>query len=312
MPEFHRDPIEGILTLNPLCIEEDGAIDHEKVRSNVQWLADQGMHGVIQYASMGQAHAPSEEEFDRVVDTVVDEADDMTVVIGCIAPSQQEIIRRARYAERAGADGVMVALPYAFPVKEDWIGQFFRDIDESLSELAVMVYNYPPLTGTNISADRWREELLGIDTIKALKDSNFSFIHHSDVLNTTRDHLNYISAGDVFFWHDSAFGAEGFIGILSWVAPTVLLQFYEDCKSGQQFDPFVMEVYERCVEATGAMTSLPNTPLLPYEPGILNALAELGGGFGGPPRRPYRSLSPQAFSALETAVQPLIELEREG
>lgn len=174
-----------------------------------------------------------------------------------------------------------------------------------------MVYNYPPLTGVNVSAAVWRDTLLDVESVRAVKDSNFSLPHHNEVLLATRDRLSYVSPGDAFFWHDSALGAEEFIGILYWVAPTVFRAFYEACVDGRQLDPWVLEVYEKTSSALGTMMSLPDTPLLPHEPAVLNALAEIGGQYGGPPRAPYEPLSDEAYDALADAVRPLAEMEGE-
>lgn len=313
MTGFPRRPIEGVVALNPLCLREDDEIDIEAIRANVAWLADQGVHGFVQFASMGQMYAPNETEFDRVTDAVVETAaaNDVTCVIGAMAQTQREAVRRTTYAEAAGADGVMLSLPYAFPVRDSWAVDFFEAVDDEIEDIAVMVYNYPPLTGVNITADMWEESLLNLDSIQALKESNFSVLHHDDVLYTVRDELNFISPGDSLFWHDSMLGAAGFIGIVTWVAPQVLLEYYRQCEAGNHHDPWTLEANRRITEAIGALTSLPDTPMLPYEGGLLNALVEIGGRPAGPPRKPYQPLSDTGRRALEDAVQPLVEMESE-
>jgi 4-hydroxy-tetrahydrodipicolinate synthase len=312
MTEFRRKPIEGVVALTPLCLDEDQTIDHDSIEANIRWLEDQGVHGFIQFASMGQMYAPSEEEFNNVVDTCVDASDDITCIVGSMAPNQQETIRRATYAESAGADGAMISPPFAFPIQKGWVSDFYHDIDNSLSgELAVMVYNYPPLTDVNITPDMWREDLLDIDSIKALKESNFSIPHHDETLLATRDELNFISAGDSFFWHDSMLGANGLIGILMWAAPQVFLRFYEECRSGNHFNDWTLEANRKIVRAMGGVTSLPNVPLLPYEPAFLNALAEIGNRPAGPPRKPYKRLPEGGREKLEKAVRPLVVMEEE-
>jgi len=313
MTGFPRRPIEGVVALNPLCLRDDDEIDVDAIQSNVAWLADEGVHGFVQFASMGQMYAPSEAEFERVTDAVVETAtaNDITCVIGTMAQTQREAIRRTTHAEAAGADGVMLSLPYAFPVRDSWAVDFFEAVDAEVEDIAVMVYNYPPLTGVNITPEMWEESLLDLESVRALKESNFSVLHHDHVLQTVRDDINFISPGDSLFWHDSMLGAEGFIGIATWVAPQVFLEYYRQCRAGNHQNPWTLEANRRITNAIGALTSLPDTPMLPYEGGLLNALVEIGGRPAGPPRKPYRSLPDTGRRALEEAVQPLVELESE-
>jgi len=313
MTDFPRRPIEGIVALNPFCLDDRGEVDTEGVRSNVAWLADRGIHGFVQFASMGQMYAPTEDEFERVTDVAVEASveHDITCVVGAMGQTQREVLRRVEYAERVGADGVMVALPYAFPVTEPWAVDFFEAVDEQVEDVAVMVYNYPPLTDVNITPEMWRESLLDLDNVLAIKESNFSALHRDEVLFAVREDLNFISPGDTLFWHDSMLGAEGFIGILAWVAPELFVEYYRQCRRGNHKDAWTLEVKRHLSNATGALTSLPETPMLPHEAGLLNALTEIGGGTAGPPREPYKPLSAEARETLEDAVQPLVELERE-
>lgn len=312
MPTFNRKPIEGILALNPLCLNEDQSIDYDGIKENIEYLESQGIHGFIQLSSMGQINAPSHEEFEKITDVCVDASDDIACIIGGSGVSQREVIRRTTYAEEAGADGTMVEIPYMLPIEEEWIGPFYRDVDDALDgEISVLAYNFPPVTETNISPDVWREELLDVDSVKALKESNMAVSHRDEILATVTDDINFISPYDAPFWQDSMRGAKGFIGILTWVAPKAFLKYYEECAAGNHDDPWVQEANERIVKAFGGMNSLPDSPPMAYEQSVLNELAAIGGQNGGPPRKPYRRLDDHARAALEEAVEPLRELEAE-
>ncbi|MUV56175.1 dihydrodipicolinate synthase family protein [Halogeometricum sp. CBA1124] len=312
MPTFNRKPIEGIVALSPLCLDDDQSIDYEAIRANIEYLEGQGVHGFIQLSSMGQINAPSEDEFKELTDVCVDAADDITCVVGGSGTSQQEVVQRVTYAEQAGADGTMVELPYMLPIEEEWIGPFFSDVDEAIEgEIAIMVYNFPPVTDCNITPTVWRDELLDIDSIKALKESNMSVGHRDEVIATVTDDINFISPYDAPFWYDSMRGGKGFVGILTWVAPKLFLKYYEECRDGNHDDPWVREAHDKIVRAFGDMNRLEGAPIMSHEFAVLNELAEIGGQNGGPPRKPYRPLSEESRAALEDAVAPLREMEAE-
>lgn len=310
MVEFARKPLEGVFPLMPLCLTEEQEVDYDALAWNVDWLEERGFHGFISFGSMGQLYAPSEAEFDRVCDVCVDAADDIAVVISSTSPNTQEAIRRASYAEQAGADGSMLALPYALPLTEDLAVEFYRDVNDALDgELALMVYNYPPLTGLNITPDMWREHLLELDNIKAVKESNYGSPHHYDNLLTLSDEINFFPGSDNMFWPDSQLGAKGLLGIMAWVAPKAALRYYRECRNGNHHDPWTLEAYRHFLEGWAKIKRLPEIPMEGYEAAILNALVEIGGGRAGPPRKPYKRLPSESRELLEEAVQPLVDFE---
>lgn len=314
MPQFKRKPLEGVFALTPLCVKADQEIDYDAIAANIEWLDDKGLQGFIQFGCMGQMSSVSEAEFNKVCDVAAGTAARRRIaaVISATATYTQEAVRRATYSEDAGADGSMLAVPYAFPVVDEWAVEFFTTVDAALKgELALMLYNYPPLTGYNITPALWKRSLLGIKSIKASKDSNPESHHHDEALILLSDQINWFSSRDAAFWHDSMLGAKGIVGILTWVAPKAMLKYYEECCKGNQMGDFAIRAFKAAVAAWGAMKGPGMPPLLAYEHGYLNALVEIGGAIGGPPRKPYNVLPGAARERLEDAVRPLLALEAE-
>jgi len=307
---FDRQPIEGILALSPLCMNEDYSIDYDAIAENIRWLEDQGIHGFIQFATMGQSMAPSEAEFDEVAKVCAEAADDITYILGSSAANQQEAMRRAKKAEEVGADGTLLELPYMIPLQQEWVGDFYRAFDEELDELGIIVYNYPPATDVDITPETWQDELLDIDAVKAVKDSNYATDHYDRILNMSNE-VNVISPYDCPFWHDSQLGGRGLIGILTWAAPQTMLRFYEECMAGNHHDEWVRDVNSTLAEVWGDVANLPNRPMGSNSPAILHELADLSGRPTGPIRDPYRRLHDEAAEALKEAVEPLRAFERE-
>lgn len=317
MPEFKRKALEGVFALTPLCLKEDQEIDYEGIRWNIEWLEEKGVHGFIQFGERGQMNAPSEEEFNKVCDVCVDASKDKKIacVVSSTATNTKEAIRRARYAEDAGADGSMLMLPYAFPVTEEWAVEFYQMVDEALKgELAIMLYNSPDSTGFSVTPGAWKKHLLKINSIKAVKDSNLSLAHHDETLMDIADKVNWFSVPDSSFWHDSMLGAKGILGMFVWVAPRAVVRYYEECRKGNQRDPWTLGIHKALTNVFGALKRGLITPPLRYESyqqGNHNALVEIGGAKAGPPRKPYGRYPKEARKSLEELVQPLLEMEKE-
>src|SRR5437899_3143374 len=124
-------------------MRSDFAIDFEAMKRNVNFLVEAGVHGVIALGSTGEFFQLSEGEFDKVVDTVVEATGrKISCSIGCSYQNLTECVRRTKYAERAGADGAMIMVPYYLPVTQEAALDFYRRIDAAVNEIQIMVYNF--------------------------------------------------------------------------------------------------------------------------------------------------------------------------
>ena len=73
-----------------------------------------------------------------------------TVVAGVGAAATSVAIERARFAERAGADGVLAVTPYYVRPNERGLFAHFAALAEAV-ELPIVLYNVPARTGTDLA-----------------------------------------------------------------------------------------------------------------------------------------------------------------
>lgn len=259
---------------------------------------------------MGQMSNVSEREFDAVTDAAVAAAHEhgIAVVVGSTATYQREAIRRARYAEKAGADGSMLAAPYALPLTPEWASSFFVEVAESLDgDMALMLYNYSPLNGLNITTQMW-ERLLEVENIKAIKESNTALPHLDENLLTIADRVNVFTGNDPAFFHGSQLGAVGATGIFSWPAIGVGTRFIDECRKGNHNDLWVREAFAAIQHFSASIRRADMPSMLSHEHGYLNLIAGLGGAEAGHPRKPYRSIPDGPAARVVAAAQTLIRM----
>jgi dihydrodipicolinate synthase/N-acetylneuraminate lyase len=98
------------------------------------------------------------------------------------------------HSRESPLDLVMIAPPYALPLTYDECFGHYRLVDDSIDDLQVMVYNYPYLPrGLDMTYQFWKERLLGLDSIKALKESTLS---HDKLIFTIKDWINVFSGNE--------------------------------------------------------------------------------------------------------------------
>jgi len=292
-----RKRLEGVFPLVPFVVKKNQELDLEGLRENINFLSESGVHGFIIFGCMGEFYAPSEEEFNKVVDVAVDASGRLACVIGTTFQNTKECIRRTKYAENAGADGVMIAPPYVINPTEDVVLKHYQLINEAIDEIQIMVYNYPPLAKSfNITPKLWNK-LLKLDKIKALKESNSDVIHRTVVLNKIADKINVFSGSEALFLSDSLLGAKGIVSLFGIAVPKAVLALYKSC---------VERNLEQAIKLHRIFSELCSY-ITPYnEVAFLKATAEIGERAAGPPRSPYQPLDLEEYEVLKKYLSKLL------
>ena len=189
--------MQGVFPLTPFAIKEDQSADYDGLAANIDFLAKSGVHGTVMFGCMGEFYAPTDEEFKKCVEVAVEAAAGrIAIVAGATWQNTQGCVRRVQIAEKAGADGVMIAAPYVINPNKEVVLEHFRTINSSIDEIQIMAYNYPPLArGFNMSPDFW-DYLLELEHIKAVKESNGDVWHRAMIAEKIADKINIFPGGE--------------------------------------------------------------------------------------------------------------------
>ena len=132
-------------------VDADGTPNVAMLTKLVEYAIECGVHGLTPLGSSGEFPYFSEGARRTIIDaTVVAAAGRVPVVPGIGGFSVEETVRQARYAEAAGADGVLF-VPQAFSPLAD--SEVIRFVDATVNSVGVPVvlYHNPPLCGVRLS-----------------------------------------------------------------------------------------------------------------------------------------------------------------
>lgn len=295
-----RRELRGVFPLVPFAVKDNQELDLDGLAHNVDFLARSGAHGLIAFGCMGEFYAPSEKEFNEVVDVAVQAAAGrLAVVIGTTFQNLKECIRRTLYAEKVGADGVMIAPPYVINLTEDALLEHYSAVDSVVDEIQMMLYNYPPLAGGfNMTPEVW-DRLLELEHIKAVKESNGDVWHRSNVLTKIADRINVFSGGEGWFLGDALLGGKGIVSLFGIAVPETVLALYDACMN-RDLDKAI-PLHRKFTELCGFLTG-------ENEVAYLKATAEFAGQSAGPPRSPYQPADAELRAVLETYLTELAKI----
>ncbi len=164
--------IKGIVVPVVTPFNEDESLDESALRQVVNYLLDNGVHGLFPSGSQGELFSLTTEEKKQVMDIVIDENDGRAFVMPSTgAITTRESIELTRYAEAAGADAVSVITPYFIQPSDEELREHFLRIAESV-DIPVLAYNNPGRTGVPISAEVMAAVANEAENFVGIKDSS--------------------------------------------------------------------------------------------------------------------------------------------
>ncbi len=176
MAEF--EPV-GIFPALPTPITDDGSINYEAAQNHIEFLEEQGVHGIVPAGCTGHAATlgdQGEEVYDEHVEFVSRIADmtSLPIIAGDGMNSTEQTLELAsRIEEEADIDAHLVISPYQNCPPQDLIVEHYRRLAEEL-EKPIIAYNVPGRTGRNIEAETTLE-LARIDGVIGIKEASLDY-----------------------------------------------------------------------------------------------------------------------------------------
>jgi 4-hydroxy-tetrahydrodipicolinate synthase len=130
----------------------DGAVDHAALAALTRRLVDDGVTGFVPCGSTGEAAALDEDEQLAVLDTVLEAAGGLPVVMGISGYHLGKATAWARKLSQRPLAGLLVSAPHYVRPSQAGLLEWFRAIADA-STVPVLVYDIPYRTGVTIARD---------------------------------------------------------------------------------------------------------------------------------------------------------------
>jgi 4-hydroxy-tetrahydrodipicolinate synthase len=290
-----RKLLKGVFPLMPFVLNPKQELDLEGLRSNIASYEEAGFDGYVAFGCMGEFYAPSDEEFKKVVDIAVDATQEIACVFGTTFHNTAECIRRTKYVEDAGGDGVMIGPPYLVPCTTEAALEHYRQVNDAVDDVQIMIYNNPGSFRFNMTPEFWNK-LMELDRVKAVKESNGEVVHRTRVVSHISKRINVFAGGENWILADSLIGANSIVSVVGPGTPNGTLAFFDAC---------IKRNLDCAIPFHVKFTELFRNITAENEVAWLKACAELGGFKAGPPRAPYAPLDSATRESLATELREL-------
>lgn len=218
--------VKGIIPPMLTPFEENGDISEDRLRTHVDFLIDGGVHGLFPGASVGELTNMNTEELDRVNGIVVDQAtDECPVYAGVGASGTRETVERARRAEAAGADGVVVVTPFYLETDQEGLKNHYSRVADAV-DLPVILYHIPAFTGQPMEVGTVASLAEREENVVGLKDSSGDVMWGARVIEATPEDFAYLTGHGPLLLSSLVLGAEGAMPATANITPEALVEVY--------------------------------------------------------------------------------------
>jgi len=227
------EKLKNVITALITPFKEDFSIDEEKYREFIRFQIDNGSQPLTM-GTTGESATLSHEEHHIAMDIAVDEArksgKNPFVLAGTGSNSTKEAISLSQYAEKAGADGCLVVVPYYNKPVQHSLIDHFTAIAESVS-IPIILYNVPSRTVRNLEPETV-VKLSKVDNIVGIKCASGNIDQITKFIKLTPDDFIVLSGDDGMTYHLMALGGVGVISVASNIIPAKILEFTKTMNSG--------------------------------------------------------------------------------
>lgn len=225
--------LHGVFTALVTPFTEDGsAIDFDAYRRLLETQIEAKVAGVVPCGTTGEAPTlTSAEQIELVRFTKRVVKDQLLVIAGAGSNATQKSVDAAKAAHEAGADAVMIVMPYYS--KPSQVGMI-RHIEQIAAAVPgpIVLYNIPTRSVVELSVPSVLSVLESCPNVVAIKDATGGVGHCQELLSRSGDRVTVLSGDDPLTLPMMAVGAAGVISVASNIYPKPMVQLVNAAKRG--------------------------------------------------------------------------------
>ena len=287
--------LRGVFTPIVTSFDEHGQVAHHKLEFNLGKWNQTGLSGYIVLGSNGENVFLNEQEKVDVLRTARQAIPkEKLMVAGTACESTVNTIALTEKAAEIGADAAIIINPsyYKSQMTARVLANHYRLIADA-SPIPIIIYNLPPATGIDLSADLL-VELSQHPNIIGVKDTSGNMPKMGETIRRANPSFQVLAGSANFFYPSLSIGVTGGILALANVAPDESVELFSLFNVGEIEKG--RDLHLRLLPVNLAITSR-------FGIGGLKAALDMVGFYGGLPRLPLLPLDDEGRQEMQSILK---------
>lgn len=210
--------IKGAYTALITPFKENMKVNYSKLEELIEYQIGNEIDGLVICGTTGESATLSISEKKKVIKFAIDKVDKrVPVIVGTGSNNTNSAIEMSKYAERVGADGLLLVTPYYNKTTQKGLIEHFSAIAHSV-HIPCILYNVPSRTGVNIEPDTV-SVLASLDNIVGIKEASNNFSKIAEMFTKVPNSFDIVSGNDDSILPLLSLGGSGVISVLSNIFP---------------------------------------------------------------------------------------------
>jgi 4-hydroxy-tetrahydrodipicolinate synthase len=199
---------------------ENYEVDYDALRHITRFQIANGVDALVIIGTTGEAPVINFSEREKIISTVVDEADGRAkIIVGTGTNDTQHVLEMNKQAEQFDIDGVLIVNPYYNKGTQESLIAHYGYIAERIS-LPILLYNVPSRTGMNILPETAVKIHELFTNVVGIKEASGNISQIAKLIAIKPNSFSVFSGNDDQTLPILALGAEGEISVFSNAFPS--------------------------------------------------------------------------------------------
>lgn len=231
---MNTDFLKGVIVPIITPIDENELIDEKALREQVDYVIEGGLHGILAFGSNGEFYMIEEDEMERGLKIMVEQAAGrVPVYFGIGAISTKKCVRLAKMAAANGATGISILQPMFLKPTESELFTHFKAIADGVPDTPVLLYNNPGRVGYTMSGNLVERLAHEVENIVGMKDTSGDMTQTAEFIRRTRDvDFKVFGGKDTLLYASLCHGAVGGVCTAGNFMPELITDIYNKYVSG--------------------------------------------------------------------------------
>ena len=273
----------------------DDEVDYDSLAKILNFLIDNGSHGLVPCGTTGESPTLSHEEHKKIIEETIRIADKrVPVIAGTGSNNTLEAVEYTAHAENSGADAALIVTPYYNKPTQSGLYEHFKTISDK-TNIPIIIYNIPGRSIVDMTIETMIE-LSKIEKIIGVKDATNDLFRPLLTRKKMQNDFCYLSGEDGTALAYLAQGGHGCISVTANVAPKLCSELHSAWQDGN---------ISKAQEINLKLSSLHNALFVESSPGPVKYAASLLGLCNKKTRLPLSEIKDDTKKLVKSCLEEL-------